>query len=93
MKNAKDRMGSEFSRLPRQYRTVPFRISRGTVLLNRTADRTFLTVFRDFCLKARTQPRFKYTRLPLKRYFFTSANRIVPKHKTIFVILTLKTLI
>ena len=44
------------------YRTVPYRFPRGTVLVDRTAYRTFLTVFRDFCLKARTLPRFKFYR-------------------------------
>jgi hypothetical protein len=38
------------------YRTVPCRFPRGTVLVERTAYCTFLTVFRDFCLKARTVP-------------------------------------
>jgi hypothetical protein len=32
-------------------RTVPYRFPRGTVLVDRTAYRTFLTVFRDFCFK------------------------------------------
>jgi hypothetical protein len=53
------RRGSEFIRLPCPYRTVPYRFPRGTVLVDRTAYRTFVTVFRDFCLKARTQLRFK----------------------------------
>jgi hypothetical protein len=44
------------------YRTVPYRFPRGAVLVDRTAYRTFLTVFRDFCLKARTLPRFKFYR-------------------------------
>jgi hypothetical protein len=44
------------------YRTVPYRFPRGTVLVDREAYRTFLTVFRDFCLKARTLPRFKFYR-------------------------------
>jgi hypothetical protein len=43
-------------------RTVPYRFPRGTVLVDREAYRTFLTVFRDFCLKARTLPRFKLYR-------------------------------
>ena len=43
-------------------RTVPYRFPRGTVLVNRAAYRTFLTVFRDFCLKARTLLRFKFYR-------------------------------
>jgi hypothetical protein len=43
-------------------RTVPYRFLRWTVLVDRTAYRTFLTVFRDFCLKARTLPRFKFYR-------------------------------
>jgi hypothetical protein len=37
-------------------RTVPKRFPRETVLVDREAYRTFLTVFRDFCLKARTLP-------------------------------------
>jgi hypothetical protein len=44
------------------YRTVPYRFPRETVLVDREAYRTFLTVFRDFCLKARTLPRFKFYR-------------------------------
>jgi hypothetical protein len=32
----------------RAYRTVPYRFPRGTVLIDREAYRTFLTVFRDF---------------------------------------------
>jgi hypothetical protein len=43
-------------------RTVPYRFPRETILVDRTAYRTFLTVFRDFCLKARTLPRFKFYR-------------------------------
>jgi hypothetical protein len=43
----KYRRGSEFIRLPCPYRTVPYRFPRGTVLVDRTAYRTFLTVFRD----------------------------------------------
>ncbi len=42
--------------------TLPYRFPRGTVKVDRTAYRTFLTVFRDFYLKAQTLPRFKYTR-------------------------------
>jgi hypothetical protein len=42
------------------YRTVPYRFPRETVLVDREAYRTFVTVFRDFCLKARTLPRFKF---------------------------------
>jgi hypothetical protein len=34
------------------YRTVPYRFPRGTVLVDRTAYRTFLTVFRGFLLKS-----------------------------------------
>jgi hypothetical protein len=55
-----------FDRFP--YRTVPYRtvsrLPRETVLVDRAAYRTFsfLTVFRDFCLKARTLPRFKFYR-------------------------------
>jgi hypothetical protein len=61
------RRGSEFIRLPcpyrtEPYRTVPYRFPRGTVLVDRTAYRTFLTVFRDFSLKARILPRFKFYR-------------------------------
>jgi hypothetical protein len=44
------------------YPTVPYRFPRETVLVDREAYRTFLTVFRDFCLKARTLPRFKFYR-------------------------------
>jgi hypothetical protein len=36
------------------------RFPRGTVFVDSTAYRTILTVFRDFCLKARTLPRFKF---------------------------------
>jgi hypothetical protein len=36
--------------------SVAYRFPRGTVLIDRAAYRTFLTVFRDFCLKARTLP-------------------------------------
>jgi hypothetical protein len=43
-------------------RTVPYRFPRRTVLVDRTAYHTFLTVFRDFFLKARTLPRFKCSR-------------------------------
>jgi hypothetical protein len=68
------RRESEFIRLPCPYgtvpyrtvpyrvRTIPYRFPRGTVLVDREAYRTFLTVFRDFCLKARTLPRFKFYR-------------------------------
>jgi hypothetical protein len=45
------------------YRSVPYRpwrFPRGTVLVDRKAFRTFVTVFRDFCLKTRTLPRFKF---------------------------------
>jgi hypothetical protein len=63
------RRDSEFIRLPCPYRTVsvPYRVRtvpyrtvpyrtvpRETVLVDRAAYHTFLTVFRDFCLKART---------------------------------------
>jgi hypothetical protein len=44
------------------YRTVLYRFPRETVLVDREAYRSFLTVFRDFCLKARTLPRFKFYR-------------------------------
>jgi hypothetical protein len=37
------------------YSSVPYRFPR----VDRTSYRTFLTVFRDFFLKARTLPRFK----------------------------------
>ncbi len=47
--------GSEFIRRP-------YRFPRGTVEADRTAYRSFLTVFRDFSLKARTLPRFKQSR-------------------------------
>ncbi len=71
------------------YRTVPYRFPRGTVKVDRTAYRTFLTVFRDFYLKARTLPRFKYFRLTvLTQIFRLSANRTVPTHLPFFVILT-----
>jgi hypothetical protein len=43
-------------------RTVPYRFPRETVLVDHTAYRTFLTVFRGFCLKAQTLPRFKFYR-------------------------------
>jgi hypothetical protein len=42
--------------------TVPYRFPRGTVLVDLTAHRTFLTVFHDFYLKARTLPRIKCSR-------------------------------
>jgi hypothetical protein len=42
--------------------TVPYRFPRETVLVDREAYRTFFTVFHDFCLKARTLPRFKFYR-------------------------------
>ncbi len=74
-----------------QYRTLPF--PRGTVKVDRTAYRTFLTVFRDFYLKARALPRFKYSRFTvLTQIFRLSANRTVPTHLPFFVILTLKIL-
>ena len=91
--------GSEFIRLPCPYRTVPYRtvpyrFPWGTVLVDRAAYRTFLTVFRDFCLKARTLPRFKFYRSSfLTLIFRKSANRTVPKHWPFFVILKIKTLI
>jgi hypothetical protein len=44
------------------YRTVPCRFTRGTVLVDRTAYCTFVTVFRDFCLKARTLLRIECSR-------------------------------
>jgi hypothetical protein len=44
------------------YRTVPYRFPRGTVKVDRTAYRTFLTVFRDFFVKAPSLPRFKCSR-------------------------------
>jgi hypothetical protein len=53
---------------PYRVRTVsvpcPYRVRfpRETVVVDREAYRTFLTVFRDFCLKARTLPRFKFYR-------------------------------
>jgi hypothetical protein len=47
------------------YRTVLYRFPRETVLVDRAAYRTFLTVFRDFCLKARTLPRNKCSRFPV----------------------------
>jgi hypothetical protein len=54
-----------------------------------TAYRTFLSVFRDFSLKARTLPRFKCLRFTiLTRIFRISANRTVPKHEPFYVILT-----
>jgi hypothetical protein len=56
------RRGTEFIRRPCPYRTVPYRFPRGTVYVDRTAYRTFLTVFREFCLKARPLPRFKFYR-------------------------------
>jgi hypothetical protein len=69
-------------------RTVPYRFPRGTVLVDRTAYRTFLTVFRDFCLKARTLPRFKFYRSAVYTLIFRkSANRTLPKHEPFFVIL------
>jgi hypothetical protein len=75
-------------------RIVPYRFPRGTVLVDRTAYRTFLTVFRDFCLKARTLPRFKFYRSSVLTLIYRiSANRTVPKHEPVFVIFTLKTLI
>ena len=77
----------------KQYRTVPYRFSRWTVKVDCTAYRTFLTVFRDFYLKARTLPRFKYFRFTvLTQIFRLSANRTVPTHLPFFVILTLKIL-
>ena len=75
-------------------RTVPYRFPRETVLVDREAYRTFLNVFRDFCLKAQTLPRFKFYRSSVLTLIFRkSANRTVPKHQPFFVILTLKTLI
>jgi hypothetical protein len=72
--------------------SVPYRFPRGTVLVDRTAYRTFSTVFRDFCLKARTLPRFKFYRSSVLTLIFRkSANRTVPKLEPFFVILTLKT--
>ena len=78
---------SEFIRLP-------YRFPWGTVLVDRAAYRTFLTVFRDFCLKARTLPRFKFYRPSVLTLIFRkNANRTVPKHWPFFVILKFKTLI
>ncbi len=75
------------------YRTVPNRFSRGTVEADRTAYRTFLSIFRDFSLKARTLPRFKCLRFTVLTLILRlSANRTVPTHLPFFVILTLKTL-
>jgi hypothetical protein len=80
--------------VPYRSRTVPYRFPRGTVLVDRTAYRTFLTVLRDFFIKARTLPRIKFYRFTVFTLIFRiSANRIVPKHEPFFVILTLKTLI
>ena len=74
-------------------RTVPYRFLRGTVQVDRTAYRTFLTVFRDFYLKARTLPRFKQSRFTVLTLISRlSANRTVPTHLPFFVILTLKIL-
>jgi hypothetical protein len=71
------------------YRTLPYCFPRGTVLVNRTAYRTFVTVFRDFCLKARTLPRIKCSRFAVLTLIFRkSANRTKTR-----MILTLKTLI
>jgi hypothetical protein len=65
-----------------------------TVLVDCTASRTFLSVFRDFFFKARTLPRFKCSRSANQTLIFRkSANRTVPKPEPFFVILTLKTLI
>jgi hypothetical protein len=58
----KYRRESEFIHLPCPYRTVPYRFPRETVLVDRAAYRTFVTVFRVFCLKARTLPLFKFYR-------------------------------
>jgi hypothetical protein len=75
-------------------RSVPYRFPRGTVKADRTAYRTFLTVFRDFSLKARILPRFKYSRFTVLTLIFRlSAKRTVPKHEPFFKILTLKTII
>jgi hypothetical protein len=75
------RRESEFIHRPCSYRTVPYRFPRGTVLVDRAAYRPFLTVFRDFCLKARTLPRFKFYRSSVLTLIFRkSANRTVPKH-------------
>jgi hypothetical protein len=63
-------------------------------LVNRAACRTFVTVFRDYCLKARTLPRFKFYRSSVLTLIFRkSANRTEPKHEPFFVIFRLKTLI
>jgi hypothetical protein len=74
--SARDRFGRPHS--------VPYffdRFPRGTVLVDRAAYRTFLTVFRDFCLKAGTLPRFKFYRSSILTLIFRkSANRTVPKH-------------
>jgi hypothetical protein len=57
------RRESKFIRRTVPYRTVPYRFPRGTVLVDRTAYRTFLTVFREFRLRARiTLPRIKCSR-------------------------------
>jgi hypothetical protein len=52
-----------------------------------------LTVFRDTYLKARTLPRFKYSRFTVLALIFgLGANRTVPTHEPFIVILTLKIL-
>jgi hypothetical protein len=62
-------------------------------LADRAAYRTFLTVFRDFYLKARALPRFKYSRFTvLTLISLLSANRTEPTLEPFFVILTLKIL-
>ena len=78
-------------------RTVPYRtlpLSARDRLVDHTAYRTFLTGVRDFFLKARTLPRFKFYRSAVLTLIFRkSANRTVPKPEPFFVIITLKTLI
>jgi hypothetical protein len=68
--------GSVFIRLPCPYRTVPYRFPRGTVLVDRAAYRNFLTVFRDFCLKARTLSRFKFYRSSVLTLIFRKSRRV-----------------
>jgi hypothetical protein len=49
------------------YRTVAYRFPRGTVLVYRTAYRTFLTVFRDFYVERELYRDLNFTVLPFKR--------------------------